>query len=1083
MKNLSALLKTPAGMAIAVGVVILVGELLIMLLFESMHDAFLTDMASEMIAFEFADPILLVILVSPVLLLLIFRPMRAQQAELERQLDELRSFQRLGIGRELRMKELAEENTALRNSLSAGPAGDITVTSSSPDAPLDAAEQHATIQPTEQGQRSALLFMLKDLEATRKQVEQAHQEWIAALDVVDDPIFLHDKELRILRCNKAYQQRAGMPFEQIIGQPYYEIFPKAATPLPCCLRAMEKAEEEEEEEEEVTVGDASYRSRSFSVRDEQDVHLYSVHILEDITESKRTEAAFRALVGTAAVTIGAAFFHETVRSLGAWLGVECVIVGEIVDGNRVQALAMQLDGKAIERYEYALPGTPCNSIAHKGYCEYLEGVCQLFPTDKDLIDMGAEAYVGMPVRDSNGKVNGILCAISRHKLALPPMTQGVFEIIAARVGTEIERKRAEEKLRETRDYLENLFNHANAPIIVWNPSYQITMFNHAFEHLTGRDANEVIGKQIDTLFPADRKDEVLPHIYQTQTGERWETVEIPILHSSGDVKTALWNSATLYSADGKNVVATMAQGQDITERKQAEAARLESEARFRGIAEVAPEAILLMDNEGKIAYWSHGAVKIFGYAAAEAIGQELHQFIAPQIYHAAYKKGFQQFRLTGQGPAVGNTLEFTALRKDGSEFPVAVSVAALWLRDKWHAVGILRDITERKQAETALQHANRALATLSAVNRELVHASDQSELLQAICQAIVEQRGYKLAWVGYVQHDEGKSIKIMAHAGPEGYLDAMQLTWAETERGMGPSGRAVRSGATQVCQDIANDPQYLPWREQALERGLASNIALPLGDNAVFGILHVYAGEANAFTQNEISLLEEMARDLAFGVRSLLTRQERDQALLRNLEQVAQLRDNLEDTVRAIATIVEMRDPYTAGHQARVADLAAAIAKQMRLPDEQLHAIHLAGTVHDLGKIQVPAEILSKPGHLSEIEYSLIKIHPQAGYDILKGINFPWPIAQMVLQHHERLDGSGYPQGLKGDSILLEARILAVADVVEAMSSHRPYRAGLGIEVALEEITKNRGKFYDPQAVDACVRLFGEKRFAFGDGH
>jgi putative nucleotidyltransferase with HDIG domain len=187
----------------------------------------------------------------------------------------------------------------------------------------------------------------------------------------------------------------------------------------------------------------------------------------------------------------------------------------------------------------------------------------------------------------------------------------------------------------------------------------------------------------------------------------------------------------------------------------------------------------------------------------------------------------------------------------------------------------------------------------------------------------------------------------------------------------------------------------------------------------------------------------------------------------------------LEDTVRAIATLVEIRDPYTAGHQVRVAELAVAIAKQMGLPDEQVHAIHIAGVLHDLGKIQIPAEILSKPGKIADIEYSLIKIHSQAGYDILKGIDFPWPIAQMVLQHHERLDGSGYPQGLKGDQIILGARILSVADVVEAMSSHRPYRAGLGVEVALAEISTQRGSHFDPQVVDACLALFHEQHYAF----
>ncbi|MDO9011888.1 MAG: GAF domain-containing protein [Gallionella sp.] len=363
-----------------------------------------------------------------------------------------------------------------------------------------------------------------------------------------------------------------------------------------------------------------------------------------------------------------------------------------------------------------------------------------------------------------------------------------------------------------------------------------------------------------------------------------------------------------------------------------------------------------------------------------------------------------------------------------------------------------------------------------------VHTTDEDELLQAICLAIVHQRGYRLAWVGYAQHDESQSIKIMARAGyDEGYLDALQLTWAEAGHGMGPSGRAIRSGATQLCQDIANDPQYLPWRNAAQQHGYAASIALSLinGDGSVFGILNVCAGEVNAFTPSEVKLLEEMAGDMAFGVRSLHTRHERNLALIKNQEQLVQLQDSLDDTVQAIATIVEMRDPYTAGHQIRVADLAMTIARQMGLSEEQVHAIHLAGIVHDLGKIQIPAEILSKPGKITDIEYSLIKIHPQAGYGILKGINFPWPIALMVLQHHERLDGSGYPQGLKGDAILLGARILAVADVIEAISAHRPYRPGLGIEAALAEITKNREIFYDPQAVDACLTIFREQHYSF----
>jgi PAS domain S-box-containing protein len=204
---------------------------------------------------------------------------------------------------------------------------------------------------------------------------------------------------------------------------------------------------------------------------------------------------------------------------------------------------------------------------------------------------------------------------------------------------------------------------------------------------------------------------------------------------------------------------------------------------------------------------------------------------------------------------------------------------------------------------------------------------------------------------------------------------------------------------------------------------------------------------------------------------------ERKQAGKHLQDTLESLRRALGATIQAIAVTVETRDPYTAGHQRRVADLSRAIAKEMNLSADQIDGIRMAATIHDLGKISVPAEILSKPTKLTNVEFSLIQTHAQSGYDILKDIDFPWPIARIVLEHHERMDGSGYPNSLTGDSLLLESKILAVADVVESMASHRPYRPGLGIEAALEEIEKNKGTSYDKAVVDACLRLFRENGF------
>ncbi len=210
--------------------------------------------------------------------------------------------------------------------------------------------------------------------------------------------------------------------------------------------------------------------------------------------------------------------------------------------------------------------------------------------------------------------------------------------------------------------------------------------------------------------------------------------------------------------------------------------------------------------------------------------------------------------------------------------------------------------------------------------------------------------------------------------------------------------------------------------------------------------------------------------------RDISTRKQTERELK---ESWARLHEALEGTIQAMALTIEIRDPYTAGHQRRVSRLSCAMAQEIGLPENQIEGLRVAGDIHDIGKIYVPAEILSKPGQITAIEYGIIKTHPQVGFDILKTIKFPWPVAAIVLQHHERLDGSGYPLGLSGEAILKEARILSVADIVEAMSSHRPYRPAQGIEKALGEIIQNKGIFYDTEAVDACAKLFREGRFKF----
>jgi putative two-component system response regulator len=253
--------------------------------------------------------------------------------------------------------------------------------------------------------------------------------------------------------------------------------------------------------------------------------------------------------------------------------------------------------------------------------------------------------------------------------------------------------------------------------------------------------------------------------------------------------------------------------------------------------------------------------------------------------------------------------------------------------------------------------------------------------------------------------------------------------------------------------------------ESMLELGVYDYIIKPMDRN---GIL---ISVANAFRRRELEMANSSYRR---NLEKMVD--ERTDSLRQSMKKLENVMNGI---VRAIAHTVETRDPYTAGHQRRVAELAGAIAAEVGFAADQVEAVRVAALIHDLGKISVPAEILSKPSRLTANEFNLIKEHPQVGYDILKDIEFPWDIATMIYQHHEKLDGSGYPLGVAGDQILAESRVITVADVVEAMASHRPYRPGLGVSVALDEINKNRGKLYDPEMVGACTALFHSDRFSF----
>ena len=376
----------------------------------------------------------------------------------------------------------------------------------------------------------------------------------------------------------------------------------------------------------------------------------------------------------------------------------------------------------------------------------------------------------------------------------------------------------------------------------------------------------------------------------------------------------------------------------------------------------------------------------------------------------------------------------------------------------------LVDVSNRVQKEHLLR-------LLSEVNRVVMSASDEADPLQHLCTALVEQGHYALAWIGVVSSIKEGDIDIACAAGVTDYPYEGMVSWSGSkDSGLGPVGTAVRTGVTQVVNDLLNESLLEPWRERAAQFGLNSCIAIPLAPAGRRAVLTIYDRHIFAFDETTVKGLEEIAEGAEFGI-----------AHVRSMKQ---LEAALDGTIAALARMTETRDPYTAGHQRHVgslgSSLGAAIAKQHGLDAKMIELIRQSGEVHDIGKIAVPAEILTRPGRLSPLEFEMVKRHPLVGYDILSQASLPWPIAEVALQHHERMDGSGYPNGLPGSEIILPARIIAVADVVEAMTQHRPYRPGLGIDVALAEVTSGAGTLFDAEVVRSCLAVF-EAGFTFGN--
>lgn len=622
-------------------------------------------------------------------------------------------------------------------------------------------------------------------------------------------------------------------------------------------------------------------------------------------------------------------------------------------------------------------------------------------------------------------------------------------------------------------HTQSLFEAIPNPFFTKDRNGRYQACNAAFENYLGLSRDRIIGRTVYDISPKELADSYFAADQELFDHPGTQVYEARVCWADGSLRDVIFHKTTLVDADGR-VLGLTGIIVDITERKRMEQALRLSERQYRTLVEHSPDLIVRYDSELRRTYVNPAWERASGLTAKEVVNVpavDIPKETQPvgDEYQAALRRALQS--------ASRQAVEFSWVNVRGETFYLQYVVVPE-CDHEGRVVSLLsvgRDVTEYKRAETALRESearlrrlNRALRTLSAGNETLVRATSEQELLERMCRVMVDVGGHVLASIGDLS-ETNMLIEPRAWAG-ESDKDLRECACSTTCRALAePRDR----DAPLVVHDMTGNPICRECGARFHACGIRSVVILPLySDSENLGVLSIYSTDLAAFDEDEVALLNELGKDLSYGIRALRNRLDREEGL-------RHIQATMEATIQALSNTVEFRDPYTAGHQRRVAQLARAIGREAGLSEDRINGLYLASVVHDIGKVRVPVEVLTRPGRLSELEFDLVKTHVEAGYDILKSIDFPWPIANIVRQHHERLDGTGYPLGIAGDDLVLESRILAVADVVEAVASFRPYRPALGVERALAEIDAGRDTLFDSDVVDICIRLFRENRFAF----
>ena len=605
-------------------------------------------------------------------------------------------------------------------------------------------------------------------------------------------------------------------------------------------------------------------------------------------------------------------------------------------------------------------------------------------------------------------------------------------VIQCNIRNITEHKKAEKALRESEEKYRWVLNNMADVVVVMDMNLRFTYVSPSIMLMRGYTAEEATAQTIEQVMTPESlqivsrffEEEMKLEASGTADPARSRILEVEEYRKDGSI-VLMENHLSFLRDETQKAVGIISLTRDITERRRAEEKLRESENKYRLLADNVHDVIFVLDMNFNFTYVSPSVKALRGYEPEEVMKQLLSKTLTPSSWDLVTKTmaAAMEQEKEHRELNISRTLQLEMLRKDGTTVWTEENVSFIRNENQQPVgiLGVIRDITERRKAGEALLESEEQY-------RLVVENAKESIIITQDEKAVFANNAAK-DMVGYSKEIlTSKSFTALIHPDDRNMVVDHHIKRIKGEE-VPPvySFRVITQDGTVIWCEL--NAAVIQWKGKPATLVFLNNIT---------------------------------------------ERKKAEEELQQTLES---LRKSIGATIQTMVSAVEMRDPYTAGHQLRVANLAIAIAMEMGLPQDKIEGIRMAGSIHDIGKLSIPAEILSKPTKLTNIEFSLIKEHSLSGYEMLKNVESPWPLAQIVYQHHERMNGSGYPRNLKGDEILIEARIMAVADVVESMASHRPYRPTLGIEAALEEIEKNKGILYDAAVVDACLRLFREKGY------